>query len=206
MTRAPAWRASCRQATATPPPMPATPQRALAEQHAPGGEIGGEQRAGADEVGVVGQRQHAALRHHDEFGEAAVAVLAHDLRAQAQRLIAGQAIAAGAAEGVGVDDGLRAGVQPAVGIGFDDDAGRLDAQRLRQPVRDAGTVVAHVQVDAVQARRMHPQQHLTAAPHGHRHVAQHEAIASPLFEHGSFHSTDAHVDRAPVYDISKARA
>ena len=114
-------------------------------------------------------------------------MLAHDVGPQAQRLVASQAVAAGAAEGVGEDDGLLAGLQAAVGIGLDDHAGGFDAHRLRQAVRDADAVVAHVQVDPVQAGGVNAQQHLAGAARRDRDVAQEEAGAATGFENGCFH-------------------
>ena len=166
-------------------------QRALAEQHAPGREVGGQQRTGFHQIDVIGQGQHAARGHGDVFGKAAVAVLAHDVRMQAQRLVAREAIAALAAEGIGVHHGLLAGLyadlKPAARIGLHHHAGRFHAQRLRQAVRDACAVVPHVEVHAVQRRRVHAQQHLAGAAHGHRHIAHAEAVAASLLKNGGFH-------------------
>jgi len=49
-------------------------QCALAVQHAPRGQVADHQRAGAFEIGVVGEREEARRRHRDVLGEGAVAV------------------------------------------------------------------------------------------------------------------------------------
>ena len=106
-------------------------QRALAEQHAPGGEVAGHQRAGGHEVGGVGQGEEAVRRQRDVLGQRAVAVLADDVGVQAQRLVAGEAIAAAAAEGVGIEDGLLPDLQGDPVGHLRDHAGGLDALHQR---------------------------------------------------------------------------
>jgi hypothetical protein len=65
------------------------------------------------------------------------AVLAHDVGVQAQRLVAGQAVAAVAAVGVAVEHGLLADPQAAAGRRLGHHAGGLDALHQRQSMCDA---------------------------------------------------------------------
>ena len=54
-------------------------------------------------------------------------------------------------------------------------------------MRDADAVVAHVEVDAVQAGGVDTQQDLAGASRGHRDVAQEQAVLAPGLENGCFH-------------------
>ena len=145
------------------------------------------QRAGGDQVGVVGQREEAGHRHRDELGQRAVAVLAHDVGVQAQGLVTGTAIAAMAAEGARIEDGLLADFQPAAGGRLGNDTGGFHALHQRQSMCDSGAVVAHVQVDPVEPDRMHTQQGLALGRHGAGEVSQLQAFAAPLRQNGCFH-------------------
>ena len=103
------------------------------------------------------------------------------------RVLAGTPVAALAAERARVEDRLLADLQPAAGRGLGDDAGRFDTLHQRQSMCDSGSVVAHVQVDAVEPDCVHAQQRFTRGRHGPGEVSQPKAFAAPLFQNGSFH-------------------
>ena len=139
------------------------------------------QRARRHEIGVVGQGKHATGGHGDIFREAAVAVLAHDPHVFAKRLVAREAVAAFAAEGFGVERRLHSRLQPAARLRLGDHARRVDAHHLRQRVRDARAVVAHIEIDAVQRTRDDAQDRFALGPHRIGKVAPtHAVLAAPL--------------------------
>ena len=127
-------------------------QRFLAEQHAPGREVPRHKGARGDNVGVVRQWKETATRHCDIVREAAVPMLAHDLHALAERLIAGQAVAALSAKRVRIEDRLHARLKAAIRRGLDHFACGFHAHHLRQRVSDAGPIVAHVEINAIERR------------------------------------------------------
>ena len=107
--------------------------------------------------------------------------------ANAQRLVAGQAIAAVATERARIKHGLLADRQAAGRVGLGHHTGAFHAQHQRQVMGDAGTVVAHVQVDAIQAGRMDAQQRFAGFGYRARVRLNGEAGAATGLQDGGFH-------------------
>src|SRR3954451_13796537 len=162
-------------------------QRLLAEQHTPGGEVAGHQRARCDQVGIVGQRHETAARHRYVFGKAAMPMLAHDLHVLAQRLVAGEAIAASVAIRLRKQDGFHARLQAGSRLGLDDLARSFHAHYLRQRVRDPGTVVAHVEIDAIERRRGNPEHGLAGGRDRIGEFPPADAVGAAPFQNRRFH-------------------
>ena len=108
-------------------------------------------------------------------------------RARAQGLVAGAAVAALAAEGVGKQNRFLPYLEVATGRGFGHDARRFHALHDRQSMCDAHAAIPHVQVHAVQAHRVHAQQRFAGLRYGAREFAHLQAFTAAGFEDGCFH-------------------
>ena len=163
------------------------PDGGLAENHAPGGQIGGAQHRRLIHVGALREPQQRLRRDRDIFGEGTVAVFAQDTGGMAERLVAAEAGPAGAAEFVGVEDHPVARRETAACGGFRDFAGAVDPHDKGQPVGDAGAVVAHVEIDAVHRGRVHPHPHPARRAIRQRHVGKGDARGAAFLQNDGLH-------------------
>ena len=176
----------------------------LRDQHAPGREVVDAQRCPFGKRPAVRQRQHVARRHADVLRKAAVALLAQDLHARAQHVVAAQAELAASAGHAGVQQRALAHFKlRLIGIHFVDHARAIDAHDLGQAVRDARARVAHVQVHAVERGGVQAQAHLAGPARGQGALAHaHDRVAAVALEIGCLHAKwgfSAHASSANSY-------
>jgi len=98
-----------------------------------------------------GLPHRAADRRADVFGERPVDLLAEDAAPRAEDLFALATELAGLARLAGIDDDRVARAKGRAFVRLLDHAGAVEAEDDRQPVRDPGAAVAHVEIDAVEA-------------------------------------------------------
>jgi hypothetical protein len=159
----------------------------FAEEHAPGREMARHQGARRNEVSIVGERKKAVAGHRNVVGKATMSMLAHDLDVFAERLVAGQAVAAFPAIGLGKENSLHAGLQSAAGGDLDDRAGGFDPHHLRQDVGDAAAIVAHIEIDSVDRGSRDLEHGLARGGHGIGKIAPTHAVDSTPFQNRSLH-------------------
>ena len=201
---APTIFASCRQATATPPPIPTIRRFRLARSVFLPNSMRQAVRCpvisapGRDKVGVVRQRKEAVTWHRDIIRKATIPMLAHDLDAFAKRLIASKAVAALSAKRVRIEDRLHARLEAAVRRGLDHFACGFHAHHLRQRVSDAHPAVAHVEINPVDRRSGHAQNGLARRRSRIGKVAPTYTLDAASLQYRSLHT------RLPVSSLSGA--
>ena len=145
------------------------------------------QGARRHKVGIIGERKEAGAGHCDVIGKPAMPMLAHDLHILAERLVARLAVAAFAAIGLGEENSLHAGLQPAIGRGLDDHASGLDSHHLRQRMGDPVAIVAHVEIDAIDRGGGNLEYGLARSGRGIRKIAPGHAVWATSFQNCRLH-------------------